>query len=306
MKPITRILLPVTLVFAGASISFAGGIVDINQVPGSALGQYGLVIGGTNANHFSGTSDSPINGNIAFGGSSYQAPQFSGDTVTGEVDFSGSNPCTGNGLCGATSISGGTQGGISNAAQAVSDATSLFGTYSTQSGISLASNQGTLNVPTNGTGNYGANEYIYNATTSLTDLIVNAPNRDYVIINITGSGYHADSITLEGGITDDHVLIDVNTTGNFQATGATLDGIIIDGNSSGYCGLDGVTVNGRLYCSTTNNNAQFVSNAVLNAPPNDVVTSTPEPSSFTLMFCAIVLFAVGLIRRSVDTPEAKS
>jgi hypothetical protein len=76
----------VWLLAAGLGVAEAvstGPITDINQLQGSAFGNFGAVAGGTSSNSLQGTSDTFIYGNMAIGsGIPFQS---SGRLIFGEA-----------------------------------------------------------------------------------------------------------------------------------------------------------------------------------------------------------------------------
>lgn len=292
--------------FAGATlltvqIASASAITDLIQLPGSAYSNYAVVVqGGTGA--FNLTSDSPINGNVAIGTTS-KTVQTSNDTINGNLDFGGSIN-----LSGGVHVSGTTNANVALADAAVADAEKLFQVYTASTGFSgLPSTSGTLNVSTNPGSAFGGNthEHVYDVTVTNGyggDLTINASNSEYVIINI-GKGESANyalngGIALSGGITSDHVLINIATTGNFTASGAshgkTVNADIID--NAGLTNLDNFNLNGRLFCTDATKNCSFVSNAVLTQPLT--VSATPEPASISMLLGGLFLVAAGKWRRN--------
>jgi hypothetical protein len=281
-------------------------ITDLSQLPNGAFSGYALAVQGGSGGALHLSSDSPIFGNVAIGSTS-QIVQSAGDTIHGNLDFAGSSPAQG--TSGGVTVTGHTNFNVAAADNAVADAESLFSTYTATSSLaSLATALGggsTLTV--SGTGNYSAHEFVYFASTSLGAITINAPSSDYVIINVgegsnrsAGTGNYAIAgVTLAGGITSDHVLFDIDTTGNFQAgpNSPIVNADIID--NEGNTNLNSITLNGRLFCTdvAAAGNCSVVSNAVLNQPSN--VSTTPEPASLWLAAGGMLLLALGALRRQL-------
>jgi hypothetical protein len=219
-------------------------------------------------------------------------------------------------------ITGAVSTNVSAAQQAVIDAESLATTYSAMTSLPTLSNTATSLDVSGLTGNYGANEFVYSMTGDIgagattnggVGLTINGNANQYVIINVdkglSTNVNIAGGVALTGGITSDHVLFNIDTTGSFQATGkghgSTVNANIID--DYGATNLDNFTLDGRLFCTSAASgatggtgtgspvgNCGFVSNAVLNDPPAPTAP-TPEPASVWMGFGGIALVAVGVI-----------
>jgi hypothetical protein len=271
-------------------------IMDINQLPGSALGNYGLVVEG-GAHSLQLTSDSHINGNVALG--SGTTLQGSGDTINGNLDF---QSATSNGT-GSVTVTGTTSTNSTLAGNAVADAENLISLYSAATSFAVTSN--TLNVSTTPGDSYNSNshEHVYSVTTAFNGaLAITAAASEYVIVNVgegSSSNYSLGAVSLSGGITSDHVLFVIDTTGQLSSSNAhgdTINGIILDG--AGKVNVDNFTLNGRLFCNTANSDCQDVSGAKISSTV-DAGMSTPEPLSFFLAGSGLVLaFAFRRFRAS--------
>jgi hypothetical protein len=89
-------------------------------------------------------------------------------------------------------------------------------------------------------------------------------------------------------ITSDHVLIDVDTTGQLSsanAHGQTVNAIVID--DAGKVNVDNFTLNGHLFCSTGSNDCPVVSGATINSTVD--VSAMPEPISIALAGSGLLL-----------------
>jgi uncharacterized repeat protein (TIGR01451 family) len=218
------------------------------------------------------TSDTFITGNIGIansGGANQSSPQLSGAgaTVTGNVDFAG-----------ITNITNTTVTGMTN--QNVADVNTAFNTMSTLS-ASLGAKTGTTLTLTGSAQTINASSGTLDANgnrvfTASSGFVVNAPltinggPNDYVVINIPAgqTAKFSNSITLTGGITDDHVLYNVLGTGNEiggAANQATVHGIILGINRK--FNMDAVKVVGRVIGGDSAN-FQLVSNFFLTQPDN--------------------------------------
>jgi hypothetical protein len=280
-----------------ATSAFGTAISDLNQLTGSAFSNYAFVAGGSGAHNLQFTSDSPAFGNVAL--ASGVALQGGGDVLHGNLDFGG----TANGT-GSVIVTGTTTANVAQATNAVADAVSLFAAYTALTGFSgLPTVSGTLNVGTNGGNSNAGNthEHIYDVTTAGYggDLTINAGASEYVIINI-GKGLSTNydlngAVNLTGGITSDHVLFNIATTGNFgsaSAHGKTINALIID--NAGKTNVDNFTLNGRIFCTTANADCQFVSGAQVHQP----ASATPEPGTFNLLAGFGLFGLAGALRRT--------
>lgn len=293
MKSFGRYITLSALAFL-ASLGFAqaGTITDLNQLPGSAFGQYSLVAGG-GSNSLQLTSDTTITGNVAVGlastGPSSVTLQGGGAPITGNLNFAGTSNGTG-----SVTVSGATTTNSATAAQAVDDATSLYLFYSALTSLPTISGN-TLNVTTNPGASYNGNtnEHVYEEPTSFNGaLAITAAANQYVIIDVgqgSSSNYSLGAVSLSGGITSDHVLFNIDTTGNLSSSNAhgdVVNAIVID--DAGLVNVDNFTLDGRLFCEVTQANCQVVSNAKINSSV-DIGTATPEPASVVLVLGGLVL-----------------
>jgi hypothetical protein len=110
---------------------------------------------------------------------------------------------------------------------------------------------------------------------------INGGVNDFVVLNIdngTSNEAFGGPISLSGGITPDHVLLNfVGTSGNLGASagGATINGTVLAPNMA--VNLDNMTLNGHLFGGRTGTDFQTVSGFNLNAP------IIPEPSTSLLL-----------------------
>lgn len=279
-------------------------ITDINQLPGSALGFYSLIVGG--GSHTTQlSSDTTINGNVALG--SPISLEGGGAPINGELDFAGSSNGTG-----SVDVSGGITTNSAVAAAAASDAESLFQQYSLLTGLpTLDSN--TLNVANTPGASYNGNtnEHVYAITDWKFngDLAITAGADQYVIIDVlpgSKKNYSLGAVSLSGGITYDHVLFNIDTTGqlsSWNAHGGTVNAIILDGSFTsggvsygGKVNVDDFTLDGRLFCTTGSNDCQVASNATIDSTVDFGSSGVPEPISLLLTGSGLVLLAFALRR----------
>jgi hypothetical protein len=107
---------------------------------------------------------------------------------------------------------------------------------------------------------------------------INGSATDFVVIDITGnSGNRLDgALTLTGGITPDHVLINFTGVGGSvqgAANGATLDGTFLIPNEA--VTLNSLDIVGHLFGGEAGTNFQFVSNAFISQP----AVTVPGPTA---------------------------
>jgi len=250
------------------------------------LGQaanYGA-IAGPNTTNFT-VNDATINGNVATNvsnttaGGSYVA--FTSGTINGNFDFSGTAQ---------TNLGGGTITGSQN-----SNVAAVGTAYATISNLSiLFSGEAGTNFPTLSTVNAesgtqdGAGNYVFTASTSTFlqrgAVVINGSASDYVVINVGNSLTDNNNITinsaltLTGGITSDHVFINVITSGQQFTTSLNqgiLSGVITVLNST--INIDSTTVDGRVIGGGTGD-FQIVSKSILNTPG-----AVPEPASIAMV-----------------------
>jgi len=250
----------------------------------AALGQY--------SNDQLNFNNGTINGDVGIG-SPRQFTMQAGTTLNGDLRFSG------NAVNGVDyKLNGGTlNGSITNHDQGVIDALTAINFYSTflggEAGTALLiKDDFTVNVSDgilDATGNR-----VFTATVNGFDsgeaMTVNGNAGDYVVFNIHASANIHGQILLTGGITSDHVLInmwggsDVNHDGgptlSVNTNGLATFGIFLDPNGS----MSAVNTNiqGRFLGGDTQN-LQIVSGADITAPPDVHVNAVPEPSTVALM-----------------------
>ena len=116
---------------------------------------------------------------------------------------------------------------------------------------------------------------------------INGAASDYVVLDVTGGSGNSlnGALTLTGGITPDHVLINFTGSGaNVQgaANGATLEGTFLIPDLG--VQLNSLTIDGHLFGGAAGDNFQFVSNAFINQP------AVPVP---LIGHGLIILLAVG-------------
>lgn len=273
--------------------AFATAINDLNQLPGSAFGNYSLVTEGAKSLQL--TSDTGITGNVGVG--SGVSLQGSGSTIHGNLDYQGAN--SGSGI----TVTGSTSTGVSLVGSAIADAQNLASLYGAVTNLTALSS-GTLNVSSTPGQSYNGetNEHVYALNTNFTtDLTITAASSQYVIFDVgagSNSNFSLVAVTLSGGITSDHVLFNIETTGALSSSNAhsqSVSAIVVD--NAGSVNLDNFTLDGRLFCAASSNNCQVVSNADI-VSSVDAASSTPEPGTLSLLVGAGLLAAAIVRGRS--------
>jgi hypothetical protein len=150
----------------------------------------------------------------------------------------------------------------------------------------------------------GGTTHEYSVTQNFTvnGLTINGGANDVVVFNVTaGNAKFQGPVTLTGGITSDHVLFNVLSSGNnnVQSSGNYQNNVInadlIDLNGS--WNVNEITINGRWFGEAPGLTYQLVSNGYIEQPvesPSDV----PEPSTLAMMGTGFLGIA-GVLRRKM-------
>jgi hypothetical protein len=266
-----------------------------------------LYEGNTGSSETLNFNSSTVTGNIGIGGTGKMAVSGPG-TITGNIEFYAAN--TGEFSGSGVTITGTTTYNNSNVNGDLTGATGLNAlsmALSTESGTgvtitngaSISSGSGILD----GSGNrvFTATLNPFNAGDTFT---INGASTDYVVINVPSTGGHGfnGSIVLAGGISSDHVLINL-TKGTYatlsggdtltiSTSGNTTTGIFL--NPNGDIQINHSTLNGRLFGGDTQNMA-IVSGANIVAPPSAV----PEPTHTAFVFGLMMAIAVVAVRKKL-------
>jgi hypothetical protein len=246
-------------------------------------------------------NNSTYNGNIGIDNPNTTANgnyvQFSSGTVHGNFDFVAQKQTQ----LGGGTVTGKIEGNVSAVGTAYTTIMNLSTMFAGETGQQLTT-QTTINPGVvgqnpgivDGSGNFvymiDASDFLHHGT-----FAINAPANAYVVINVTGNGnvnINSD-LLLTGGITPDHVFVNVTGTGaqvGGNTNGGPLDAVIVAPYDS--INIDNTTINGRVFGGDA---GQFslVSGITLNAPQ-----SVPEPSPLVLTaVSALGFISLGLWRR---------
>jgi hypothetical protein len=256
-----------------------------------AAANYGIIAGpNTTSMQF---SNSTYNGNVATDNSSTTAGgnyvQFSSGTINGNFSFVGTAQTN----LGSGTLNGSNIANDSNVSSAYNTISSLSSTFAGEAGLSFGGS-GSLTASTgtqDAAGNYvfttTANNFLSGGALTLTGTA-----SDYVVINVTGNNnvQLKNLLSLSGGITDDHVFI--NITGTGQQIGGNTNGGIVNGifvALNDKFNVDNTTIDGRVI-GGSNQDFQLVSGFKLNAPP----TPVPEPSRIVAVLGLVSMALIGL------------
>jgi hypothetical protein len=292
-----------------ALLAFTGLSATSARATGFDLGAfatYGLLV--NNGASGGDINTAPVNANIGIGNVTGHV-NLHHEVVNGKVDCSGS--------C-ATAVSGGaitgtqpvSQGGAPSPASvnsnvaavgtAISTALGLSSTYGAEhaSGTAVTIHNTTQTINASSGFLDGSGTHLFTASSfSIGNghtVTIHGAATDFVVIDITGHSNNKldGALTLTGGISSDHVLVNfMGSGGNVQgaANGATLNGTFLIPNLG--VQLNSLIINGHVFGGAAGKNFQFVSNAFIQQPS----TSVPEPASLLLL--GIGLFGVATFYR---------
>jgi hypothetical protein len=257
-------------------------------------------IAGQNTTHFTISGNSTVSGNIATNNSTTTAGgnyvAFSSGTINGNFDFTGTAQ---NNLGGGT-LTGTKDSNVPAVGSAYTTISNLSALFSGEAGNTFTS-LGVINAES-GKQDSSSN-YVFTATTSTFlqrgSVVINGSASDYVVINVgnttsdNNSLTIANSLTLTGGITADHVFINVLTTGKvFDAAlnAGTLTGVVTVLNSA--VTVDNTSLAGRVIGGGSAD-FQFINGSLVTSP--GVV---PEPASIAMVILAGGMFGgLAAVRR---------
>jgi PEP-CTERM motif-containing protein len=262
---------------------------------------YGIIAGpDTHSMQF---SNSTYNGNVATDNSSTTAGgnyvQFSSGTINGNFSFVGTAQTN----LGSGTLNGSKIANDANVSSAYNTISNLSTTFAAEAGTTFVAGAQTLNA-TSGTLDGGGN-YVFTTTAanflSSGALTINGTASQYVVIDVTGNNnvQLKNLLNLTGGITDDHVFINILGTG--QSVGGNTNGGVVNGifvALDDKFNIDNTTIDGRVI-GGSNQDFQLVSGFELNAPPNPSMTgSIPEPSTWAMMLLGFAGIGFLAYRRS--------
>jgi choice-of-anchor A domain-containing protein len=255
-------------------------------------------------------NNSNITGNIGIGntGKFADAGGCSGKClISGLVEFSAANTGQFTSSSGTTytpALSAGTNPlySQSTVTDALNTVNTLSQSLASESGTAVTIQNGGSLSASSGTLDSSGNR-VFTATMNPFDagqtFTINGSASDYVVINVSNTGGHGfnGSVVLQGGITSDHVLFNLDK-GNYSTlsggdtltistNGATTSGIFLDPN--GNIQINHSTLDGRLFGGDSQD-MQIVSGANIVAP----LAPVPEPR-YTLLSGAL-LGMIGYLR----------
>jgi hypothetical protein len=209
---------------------------------GTTLSDFGLLYEGNGGNSLQ-FNNSNFAGTIGIGSTGTFQGSGSG-TITGTVEFS-ANTNTGQFSPGGIVVTGGASFGVGGITTNLGNANSFSQTLAGESGTSASISAGGSISASSGNlvnGNRVFTAAINSNFTAGTTFTIDGSASDYVVLNIptTGGNGLNGSIVLAGGITADHVLINL-TAGNYSTlsggdtltistNGLTTTGIFLDPN----------------------------------------------------------------------------
>jgi hypothetical protein len=257
---------------------------------------YGIIAGpGTKSMQF---SNSTYNGNVATDNSATTAGgnyvQFSSGTINGNFSFVGTAQTN----LGAGTLNGSKIANDVRVSSAYNTISSLSTTFAGEAGTTFLAGAQTLNA-TSGTLDASGNRVFTTTAANFLSsgaLTINGTSSDYVVIDVTGNNnvQLKNLLNLTGGITDDHVFINITGTGQQvggNTNGGIVNGIIVALNDK--FNIDNTTIDGRVIGGGSDQDFQLVSGFVLNAP----VGAVPEPSTWAMMLLGFLGLGVIAYRR---------
>ena len=279
-----------------------------------AFDRYGILINSGVANGDINTS--PVNANIGIGNITGTV-NLHNEVVNGRVDLTNTAAAnlSGGAITGTQPASLGgpapasVNNNVANVANAITIARNLSSYYGAEaaSGTAVTINNAstTFNsssgfLDTTGTRIFTASTFNIGNSHTVT---INGLSTDYVVLDVTGTngGKLDGALTLTGGLTSDHVLVNFIGSGNLQgaANGATLQGTFLAPNLG--INLDSLTINGRVFGGASNTNFQFVSGAKIIQP---AIAAVPEPAVWGMMMAGFGLVGVASRRRRPNAVAA--
>jgi hypothetical protein len=220
--------------------------------------------------------------------------QFSSGTINGNFSFVGTAQTN----LGAGTLNGSKIANDVRVSSAYNTISSLSTTFAGEAGTTFLAGAQTLNA-TSGTLDASGNRVFTTTAANFLSsgaLTINGTSSDYVVIDVTGNNnvQLKNLLNLTGGITDDHVFINITGTGQQvggNTNGGIVNGIIVALNDK--FNIDNTTIDGRVIGGGSDQDFQLVSGFVLNAP----VGAVPEPSTWAMMLLGFLGLGVIAYRR---------
>jgi choice-of-anchor A domain-containing protein len=276
----------------GLLVNNGAGGGDINTMPVNA----NIGIGNQLSGHQVNLHNELVNGVVASsqgGSKSNCTGQVAGCAITGTqpVSLGGAKP---NGTPAKVNY------GVSTVSTAITAATNLATYYGNEASVgksvSIVTGSRTIDATNGYLDSTGTNVFTSTsfAIGNSSTLTINGLASQYVVIDVNSgaNGENLDgALTLTGGITANHVLINFMGTGSLTgaANGATLNGTFLAPNMA--ITLNSLNINGHLFGGGAGYSFQFVSNAFINQP------KVPEPDSLAVLSVGVVAL-LGVARRS--------
>jgi hypothetical protein len=252
----------------------------------------------------------PVNANVGVGNITGSI-DFHNEVVNGEVDYevTSTGHISGGAITGTQPASLGgpapasVNSNVARVALAIAAAQALSTHFGGEAGTAVTFGGNVTINANNGVLDADGNR-IFTATNALSigngnAITVNGSASDYVVIDVaTSNGNKLDgALTLSGGITADHVIVNFTGSGqNLQgaANGAHLAATFLAPDLG--IQLNSLTIDGRLFGGNDGTNFQFVSNSFINQPP-----LVPEPETW-----ALFLAGFGLLGAAMRTRRASA
>ncbi|MGD1072143.1 MAG: hypothetical protein ABSB15_18605 [Bryobacteraceae bacterium] len=261
----------------------------------------------TTTGKFDGSGPGTITGTVEFEAANYGGSQLSdsGLNITGGVTYDAASSA-------GTTNSGYVYSGL-NTVNALSKSLGneagkalTINTNNQTHSQSLTASSGTLDA---------SGDDVFTTTVSSfaagTTLTITGTSSQYVVLNVSGTANFDGRIVLSGGITSDHVLINIDAGNYSTLTGGQT--LTIDANcSSQSCATSGTfldpngdiqintsVIDGRVFGGDTQDISLMCGAAIY-----EPTAYTPEPSYYVLMGLSLTMVAVAYRRKSIRSQEA--
>lgn len=221
-------------------------------------------------------NNSEVTGDIGIGLTGKAALNGPG-TITGDIDFSAAN--TGQYSDSGVTVTGGVNYNVANVTSGLNTVNALAQTLGGEAGTSITvASGGSINA-SSGMLDSGGNRVFTVGSVSFPNgtFTINGSASDYVVLNVGSAAAFNGAITLTGGITSSHILINM-TGGNYttlsggntltiSTSGLTTTGIFLDPN--GDFQINHSILDGQIFGGDTHN-VSIVSGADIVYTPNTV------------------------------------